>query len=538
MIYSKSRSAVFDENITIFVLCFGAVAAKVIRSFILCTDVDFVEQISQSAKATNRLIVGHMSRSELVLWDWIYMGPIALMLNQNFFFVGSRLLVRLVNLHCTHIFWATMSNLEKIQKRCAFVLPKKGRNCRMLTREGQKYCGEHANFQEDNEDRIPCPNDPKHTVGSSCTSAASSESRFFFEFSSCPMRKCNRSRCNSRIVEEQWIVKDVNAMVGETKFTAKIDRRPSEEEIARTIEKLQRCYSSICHELAVDQAHCVEVDEHLEQACNLSESKRKHLIQQSSIIGHLERVGLLRNDSSACILELGAGKAHLAYWMMKRAPLSKFLLVDRSGARNKYDNRALQENPSLNIKRLRCSIEHLNLAEVEMLKDVSNLCAVCKHFCGTATDAGIRCLSNGMRSGLSLDGFVLVPCCHHKSRYVEYSGREFLALWNMDSEGDFAALRHIATWAVCGFGKVNAVRESGADVSTIDQHTHESVGEDGAMDHNERQPFIKSSSLENGTGDAVMTPWYVPMVLPFSIMLDDTNFMKQLERFERPQVEI
>ncbi|KAK6035910.1 hypothetical protein COOONC_26585 [Cooperia oncophora] len=60
MIYSKSRSAVFDENITIFVLCFGAVAAK----------------------ATNRLIVGHMSRSELVLWDWIYMGPIALMLNQ------------------------------------------------------------------------------------------------------------------------------------------------------------------------------------------------------------------------------------------------------------------------------------------------------------------------------------------------------------------------------------------------------------------------------------------------------------------------
>ncbi|ETN70819.1 CDP-alcohol phosphatidyltransferase [Necator americanus] len=59
MIYSKSRTAVFDENITLFVLCFGAVVAK----------------------ATNRLIVGHMSRSELVLWDWIYLGPIALMLN-------------------------------------------------------------------------------------------------------------------------------------------------------------------------------------------------------------------------------------------------------------------------------------------------------------------------------------------------------------------------------------------------------------------------------------------------------------------------
>lgn len=64
MIYSKSHSGVFDENITVFVVCFGAVAAK----------------------ATNRLIVGHMSRSELVLWDWIYLGPITLMLNQYYDF--------------------------------------------------------------------------------------------------------------------------------------------------------------------------------------------------------------------------------------------------------------------------------------------------------------------------------------------------------------------------------------------------------------------------------------------------------------------
>lgn len=33
-------------------------------------------------QATNRLIVGHMSRSELVLWDWIYLAPIAMILNQ------------------------------------------------------------------------------------------------------------------------------------------------------------------------------------------------------------------------------------------------------------------------------------------------------------------------------------------------------------------------------------------------------------------------------------------------------------------------
>ncbi|KAE9416387.1 hypothetical protein Angca_007538, partial [Angiostrongylus cantonensis] len=141
----------------------------------------------------------------------------------------------------------------------------------------------------------------------------------------------------------------------------------------------------------------------------------------------------------------------LSYWMAKLAPAASFLLIDRSGSRNKYDNKALQENPSLNMKRLRCSIEHLDLSEVEML----NLCAVCKHFCGSATDAGIRCLSNGIEGGLALDGFLLVPCCHHKSRYTEYCGHDFLEKWNMNSESDFAALRHISAWAVSGITKTH-----------------------------------------------------------------------------------
>ncbi|VDP08190.1 unnamed protein product [Heligmosomoides polygyrus] len=310
--------------------------------------------------------------------------------------------------------------------RCSFVLPKKGRNCRMLVRLGEKYCGEHALYKEGNEKRIPCPNDPKHTVD-----------RRALE------QHLQRLRCNSRIVEEQWIVKDLNAIVGETKFTAKIDRRPSEEEISNVIAKLQSCYTSIKDQISAKLAYTTEIDQHIEQSVDISESRRKHLVQQSSIIGCWVPAKWVYLEGFA------------SFVMPLRAPLSKFLLIDRSGARNKYDNKALQENPMLNIKRLRCSIEHLNLAEVKMLKEVSSICAVCKHFCGSATDAGIRCLLNAMNSGLRLDGFVLVPCCHHKSRYDEYTGKEFLAYWNMDSETDFAALRHVATWAVCGFANVS-----------------------------------------------------------------------------------
>ncbi|VDN84507.1 unnamed protein product [Brugia pahangi] len=62
MIYSKSVTAVYDDHITLFTLCLGAV----------------------STKATMRLILAHMSRSELAMWDWIYLSPLMMMLNQYY----------------------------------------------------------------------------------------------------------------------------------------------------------------------------------------------------------------------------------------------------------------------------------------------------------------------------------------------------------------------------------------------------------------------------------------------------------------------
>lgn len=73
MIYSKSHSTVYDDNITLFSLCFAAVGAK----------------------ATNRLVIAHMSRSELGIWDWIYLSPLMMFLNQyyNFFFNEYAILI-------------------------------------------------------------------------------------------------------------------------------------------------------------------------------------------------------------------------------------------------------------------------------------------------------------------------------------------------------------------------------------------------------------------------------------------------------------
>ncbi|XP_047027422.1 tRNA:m(4)X modification enzyme TRM13 homolog isoform X2 [Helicoverpa zea] len=52
--------------------------------------------------------------------------------------------------------------------QCQYYVTRKKRLCRMTVRPGHQYCGEHepqpqtADGQDDT--RIPCPNDPKHTV--------------------------------------------------------------------------------------------------------------------------------------------------------------------------------------------------------------------------------------------------------------------------------------------------------------------------------------------------------------------------------------
>lgn len=60
IIYSGVQDSIYDDHISLFVLCLGAV----------------------SSKATNRLIVAHMCHAEIFVWDWIYLAPFGLMLNQ------------------------------------------------------------------------------------------------------------------------------------------------------------------------------------------------------------------------------------------------------------------------------------------------------------------------------------------------------------------------------------------------------------------------------------------------------------------------
>uniref|UniRef100_A0A915PN04 tRNA:m(4)X modification enzyme TRM13 n=1 Tax=Setaria digitata TaxID=48799 RepID=A0A915PN04_9BILA len=326
------------------------------------------------------------------------------------------------------ILFRSLGSLLSTMERCSFFLKKKNRKCRMLVKSGQKYCGEHSIYDELDKERIICPNDPKHTVGKS------------------QLKKHLSSRCNSRLPEDPWIVKNFNL----TGSSNDIEpwHRPTNDDLLRMRGIVERIFDRISNNIQDSFLKNDYVESCLAVSSKLN---KKHVQQISSIIEHLRVNNLLYNDERWCLIDFGAGKAQLSYWMAKIVPKCQFLLIEKMGSRNKFDNKIPNEMDSVLFKRLRCSVEHLDLSKTEVVQNVDNIAAVCKHFCGAATDFGIRCLRNGIKSGLNVRGFVLAPCCHHRSTYKEYSGRAFLETNGICSSSEFAALRHMSTWAVCGF---------------------------------------------------------------------------------------
>ncbi|GMT11211.1 hypothetical protein PFISCL1PPCAC_2508, partial [Pristionchus fissidentatus] len=340
---------------------------------------------------------------------------------------------------------------EEWKGRCQHIVVKKNRRCKMLTKPDKRYCGEHAVFEPQDGSRVRCPLDPRHTVLVS------------------ELEQHVEKKCNSRYVETEQTKKNMNAVEGETRFDDKIDYRPSDEEIRFVIDILD-AYSDLLTSSVQDSIPSTTIDgveKHLSVNEDMGSEKRKHLKQINNIVDNMSSFGLLGNDATRCICDLGAGKAQLTYFAALAAPSNRYLVVDRMGSRNKWDNRLKKEKPDTSIDRIRCSIEHLDLKKVQQLEGVDSVVGLCKHLCGSGTDAGVRCMMRLMEEGdeekkkgaeeeekkskRRLEGLVLAPCCAHKARYAEYMGGPFLSSQlGISTNEHFAALRHVASWAICG----------------------------------------------------------------------------------------
>ncbi|XP_008293658.1 tRNA:m(4)X modification enzyme TRM13 homolog [Stegastes partitus] len=369
----------------------------------------------------------------------------------------------------------------QVPGRCSYFVQKKNRFCKMVVGKGKLFCGEHANMEGAGSRRIVCPLDPKHTV---------TEDKL----------QKHLKKCNSREKPKPvYFVENINAGSAagdETLHQVSLSER-SRSEVESLLDKLKTVVKGLQCDLE-DRvlSHPVLHDE-LNNPKN-GDSAYKHLKQQSSILGHLEALGLL--GRGRCFVEFGAGRGKLSHWIHealktcdgpKTCDDLQLLLVERCSTRFKVDGK--HQEDSVSFERLQVDIQHLDLSKVPLLQHRSlPLVGVGKHLCGAATDLALRCLletpgprdateppqkrlkpsepaelrpgddpgtapaDSGPGPGPVL-GLAVALCCHHRCEWRHYVGQQFFLERGLGA-AEFSAFCRMSSWATCGLRPTNQDR--------------------------------------------------------------------------------
>lgn len=395
-------------------------------------------------------------------------------------------------------------------RRCQFLIPRKNRTCRMLVKEGKKYCGEHASADPNETDRIPCPLDQNHTID---------------------VKELDEHliKCNSRLrTDFEWIIENTNSVVkssdnntvGYEKLSLK---NVNFGELETFVEKVEEVFNKIASFICEEQETHSVLNDSL-NSLEYSNEQKKHFLQQASIIGHLEKLNLIKND--ICFIEFGAGRAKLAYWLNKcvlekSLQNCRCLLIEKSGQRYKFENKATREGDCVEFQRIRCSIEHVDLRRIPCLsgqqKNNQSIVAVCKHLCGSGTDAALRCLVNCQKfdenvSKLHVAGAAMAPCCHHRCTWEDFTGQPYFIEFGFNA-GEFSLVAQMTSWATCGIA-LQDHQQNGNDNVTR-KFDREQVGRKCKLilDYC-RTKFLKNNGME------VEMKYFVPQnVTPENILL-------------------
>ncbi|NXH19700.1 TRM13 enzyme, partial [Bucco capensis] len=396
--------------------------------------------------------------------------------------------------------------------RCAYFVQRKKRFCKMIPAPGRRFCGEHGQQEKENDrKRIPCPLDPKHTV--------------YEDQLQKHLKKCN-SREKPKPV---YFVQDINAG---SRDVVEIPEKQvpisslSKEKLENLITKLKKASNGLELPLKEEILSHQALHEALNDPKN-GESAFKHLKQQASILGNMEKLHLL--GPGRCFIEFGAGRGKLSHWVdvaLQNAENIQFLLVERATTRFKVDGKHKRKDSV--FERLQVDIQHLCLNKVPILeKKKLPVVGIGKHLCGAATDLALRCLvesytafcdgeneeptpkrprtdkteeafNNSADSESNKDdckpvaGIVIALCCHHKCDWTHYVGREFFK-----SEGlgpvEFHYFQRMSSWATCG------MREATTKASTSEE------SEDQSNDTEEHEQTVSETECGSDTLQGTLT---------------------------------
>ncbi|CAB3246955.1 unnamed protein product [Arctia plantaginis] len=329
------------------------------------------------------------------------------------------------------------------EPQCQFFVVRKKRLCRMTVKPGRQYCGEHeplpktADGQDDS--RVPCPNDPKHT---------------------CYVSKLKKHLliCNARPVQQPpYIVHNINCPTETDVYERKPLSQLSKETILAVIDKVNALYDKhINGQIVTEPEHPIHsaVLEEFSEG-DRAESSLRHLRQVSSLLWLVEREGLVGDHT--CYVELGAGKGHVSYYACNAwcagEEGSSALLVDRASLRHKRDNKLRTRT----AQRLRADLAHLALGHVPAASACRALVGLAKHLCGVATDYALRCMTSES-AVRKARGLVLATCCHHRCQQQAYVANEHLQKLGISGD-DLNVMLGIVSWATCGDGRSRQYRE-------------------------------------------------------------------------------
>ncbi|XP_013816756.1 tRNA:m(4)X modification enzyme TRM13 homolog isoform X2 [Apteryx mantelli] len=305
-----------------------------------------------------------------------------------------------------------------------------------------------------------------------------------------------------------YFVQDINAGLKDVAEIPEIQMPVSslsKEELEDLITKLKKASNGLELHLKEQILSHQALQEALNDPKN-GESAFKHLKQQASILGNMEKLHLL--GPGRCFVEFGAGRGKLSHWVdiaLQNAENVQFLLVERATARFKVDGKHKRKDSI--FERLQVDIQHLCLNKVPILEEKKlPLVGIGKHLCGAATDLALRCLVESyttccdgeneepvpkrsksdkteLASNSSTDnerneedtlenskpvaGIVIALCCHHRCDWTHYVGREFFKSVGLGPV-EFHYYQRMSSWATCGM-RESITKSSMNDEESEDQ---------------------------------------------------------------------
>ncbi|RUS18711.1 methyltransferase TRM13-domain-containing protein [Endogone sp. FLAS-F59071] len=400
--------------------------------------------------------------------------------------------------------------------QCHYWVKRKRRYCHLITKAQNRYCGEHliAEQQEretgvaksdelekkrPNKTRVPCPYDPSHTVYEDL------------------LADHLANRCNSRPrPPDPWVSLNCNVTLPLTQ--EELDFQSGErshklhhvqpwlarvrlaelprEELKELMAKVRKVYEKEVKEIRTEVLDHEAMKERKYVCRGLLVQFTKHADQQASLLGHMQRLGML-DDKSSYFIEFGAGRGELSNYLKAAVNDTQgeatYMLVDRKNVRGKvrysmgkkrtshfplhrlailihnfiisptqFDKALLGAHPARKstVKRICCDIKDLDLSRVDALQGGGKkIVALSKHLCGSATDITLKCLidtpltkiqpKNYTALSSTIAGIVIALCCHQLCRWPMYPNPNFLAGVGF-TQADFERACKMTSWAICG----------------------------------------------------------------------------------------